>query len=139
MLRLFFHNCMVGGCDTSILVTSNTFNKAERDAAVNLPLSGDGFDAVARAKGALELECPGIASCADTLAAAAHNLVIAAGGPAFELRLGRKDSLASKATDPENLSTISFSSGFSFRVPCEGSVSFRFKAPESSNTSSEVS
>ena len=111
-LRLFFHDCMVGGCDASVLVTSDSFNKAERDAAVNLPLSGDGFDAVARAKGALELECPGIASCADTLAAAAHNLVIAAGGPAFELRLGRKDSLESKATDPENqfpLPTMSMS------------------------------
>lgn len=93
---------MVGGCDASILITSNTYNKAERDATVNVPLSGDGFDAVARAKAALEIECPGIASCADILATAARDLVVAAGGPSFEVRLGRKDSLESKVSNTEN-------------------------------------
>ncbi|XP_020204989.1 peroxidase 31-like [Cajanus cajan] len=100
-LRLLFHDCMVGGCDASILVTSNSFNKAERDAEINLPLSGDGFDAVSRAKAILEMECPGVASCADILAIAARHLVVAAGGPAFEVLLGRKDSLESKAESSE--------------------------------------
>ncbi|KAK7317577.1 hypothetical protein RJT34_01932 [Clitoria ternatea] len=99
-LRLFFLDCMVGGCDASILVTSNSFNIAERDA--DLSLSGDGFDMVARAKMSLEIECPGIASCADILATATRDLVVAVGGPSYEIRLGRKDSLQSKSTDAEN-------------------------------------
>ncbi|KAK7386913.1 hypothetical protein VNO78_27285 [Psophocarpus tetragonolobus] len=101
-LRLFFHDCLVGGCDASILISSNSVNKAERDAAVNLPLSGDGFDVVSRVKTTLEIECPGVVSCADILVAAAHDLIMVVGGPAFNLQLGRKDSLVSKAADSEN-------------------------------------
>ncbi|KAL2344275.1 hypothetical protein Fmac_005560 [Flemingia macrophylla] len=100
-LQLFFHDCMVGGCDASILVTSNSYNKAERDAEVNVHLSGDAFDAVARAKAALEMECPGVASCADILATAAAHLVAAVGGPAVEVPLGRKDSVESKSSSAE--------------------------------------
>ncbi|ESW25673.1 hypothetical protein PHAVU_003G055700 [Phaseolus vulgaris] len=101
-LRLLFHDCMVGGCDASILVTSNSYNKAERDHAVNLPLSGDGFDAVSRVKNSLELECPGVVSCADILAAAARELVINSGGPSFTIQFGRKDSLESKESSSAN-------------------------------------
>ncbi|KAK8337553.1 hypothetical protein V6Z11_A09G197100 [Gossypium hirsutum] len=61
-LRLFFHDCMVGGCDASVLISSNAFNKAERDADINLALPGDAFDVIVRAKTALELSCPGIVS-----------------------------------------------------------------------------
>lgn len=100
-LRLFFHDCMIGGCDASILVTSNTYNKAERDAEINLSLPGDGFDVVMRAKNTLELECPGVVSCADILAEATRDLVVMVGGPFYELGLGRKDSLDSKSVAVE--------------------------------------
>ncbi|XP_054822855.1 peroxidase 31-like [Prosopis cineraria] len=100
-LRLFFHDCMLGGCDASVLVSSNAFNTAERDADINLSLPGDGFDVVARAKNALELECPGVVSCADVLAEAARDLVVIVGGPFYEVRLGRRDGLESKAKDAE--------------------------------------
>lgn len=96
-LRLFFHDCMVGGCDASILVASNSFNRAERDSDINLSLPGDGFDLVTRAKTALELECPGTVSCSDILAAAARDLVSMVGGPYYPIRFGRKDGLVSKA------------------------------------------
>ncbi|XP_050378939.1 peroxidase 65-like [Argentina anserina] len=97
-LRVFFHDCMVEGCDASILIASNHFNVAERDAEINHSLSGDAFDLVTRAKTALELTCPGIVSCADILAEAARDLVIMAGGPYYKVRLGRKDGLVSKAS-----------------------------------------
>lgn len=100
-LRLFFHDCFVGGCDASVLVSSTRFSKAERDADINLSLPGDGFDVVVRAKTALELNCPGVVSCADILAVATRNLVVMMGGPFYPVKLGRKDSLTSRAADVE--------------------------------------
>ncbi|XP_010254924.1 PREDICTED: peroxidase 31-like [Nelumbo nucifera] len=97
-LRLFFHDCMVEGCDASVLISSNVFNKAERDSDINLSLPGDAFDLIVRAKTALELACPGIVSCADILAQAARDLVVMVGGPYYTVRLGRKDGLISKAS-----------------------------------------
>ncbi|GFP96157.1 peroxidase 6 [Phtheirospermum japonicum] len=100
-LRLFFHDCIVGGCDASLLVSSNAFNKAERDNHLNMALPGDAFDVVTRAKTRLELSCPGIVSCADILAEATRDLISMVGGPFYPVRLGRKDSLESKAADVE--------------------------------------
>lgn len=100
-VRLFFHDCMVEGCDASLLISSNTFNKAERDADVNLSLAGDGFDLVTRVKTALELECPGIVSCSDILATATRDLIVMVGGPNYPVLLGRKDGFVSKAEHVE--------------------------------------
>lgn len=100
-LRLFFHDCFVGGCDASVLVSSTRFSKSERDADINLSLPGDGFDVVVRAKTALELTCPGVVSCADILAVATRNLVVMMGGPYYAVKLGRRDALTSRAADVE--------------------------------------
>ncbi|KAG6474562.1 peroxidase 31-like [Zingiber officinale] len=103
-LRLFFHDCFVGGCDASMLISTNVFNRAERDADDNISLPGDAFDTVTRAKTALELQCPGVVSCADVLALATRDLVVTLGGPFYTVRLGRKDALASTAAAvPGNL------------------------------------
>ncbi|KAK4763690.1 hypothetical protein SAY87_013128 [Trapa incisa] len=96
-LRLFFHDCMVDGCDGSVLITSNAFNKAERDADINLSLPGDSFDLIVKAKTALELECPGTVSCSDILAVATRDLVTMVGGPFYNISLGRKDGFTSNA------------------------------------------
>ncbi|KAK9675704.1 hypothetical protein RND81_11G024900 [Saponaria officinalis] len=99
VVRVFFHDCMVDGCDGSTLVASNAFNpKAERDADINLSLPGDAFDLVTRIKTDLELHCPGVVSCTDILATAARNLVKMTGGPFYEILLGRKDGLVSQAS-----------------------------------------
>lgn len=100
-LRLFFHDCMIGGCDTSVLISSNSFNKAERDADINLSLPGDAFDVIVRAKTAVELSCPGIVSCADILALATRNAITMVGGPFYTVNLGRKDSLVSTQSSVE--------------------------------------
>lgn len=97
-LRLFFHDCMVEGCDASVLLTSNQSNDTERHAELNLSLSGDAFDVIVRAKTALELSCPGIVSCSDILAQTTRDLVVMVGGPFYEVRLGRKDGRVSKAS-----------------------------------------
>nr|CAD1825302.1 unnamed protein product [Ananas comosus var. bracteatus] len=62
-LRVFFHDCFAGGCDASLLISPDSgpgsSAAAERDAEINRSLPGDAFDAVARAKAALEQACPG--------------------------------------------------------------------------------
>ncbi|KAJ8747988.1 hypothetical protein K2173_012976 [Erythroxylum novogranatense] len=100
-LRTFFHDCMVDGCDASVLVSSNSFNHAERDADINLSLPGDAFDVVIRAKTALELSCPKTVSCSDILAQATRDLITMVGGPFYPVRLGRKDSLVSMSSRAE--------------------------------------
>jgi peroxidase len=104
-LRLFFHDCFVNGCDASVLVSplssSSSGPAPERAAEINLSLPGDAFDAVDRAKAALEAACPGVVSCADVLALAARDLVAILGGPRFPVALGRRDSARSDARDVE--------------------------------------
>ncbi|KAG4908210.1 hypothetical protein AAZX31_20G179000 [Glycine max] len=98
LLRLFFHDCITDGCDASLLITSNAYNPhAERDADLNLSLSGDAFDIIVKIKNALELACPGVVSCSDIVAQATRDLVKMVGGPFYPVRLGRKDSTESDA------------------------------------------
>ncbi|KAL9241787.1 hypothetical protein vseg_015853 [Gypsophila vaccaria] len=97
-LRLFFHDCFVEGCDASIMIASPN-GDAERDAAENLSLAGDGFDTVIKAKEAVEALCPGVVSCADILALATRDVVSLTGGPSYNVELGRLDGLISKASN----------------------------------------
>ncbi|ESQ41376.1 hypothetical protein EUTSA_v10014070mg [Eutrema salsugineum] len=96
-LRMFFHDCFVGGCDASVMIASES-GDAEKDAPDNLSLAGDGFDTVIKAKLAVEAQCPGLVSCADIMAMAARDVVVLAGGPEFKVELGRRDGLVSQAS-----------------------------------------
>ncbi|KAL8143220.1 hypothetical protein V2J09_016252 [Rumex salicifolius] len=100
VLRLFFHDCAVQGCDASVMIASTPRNKAEVAHPDNLSLAGDGFDTVIKAKEALESTpgCKRKVSCADILAIAARDVVNLAGGPFFQVELGRLDGLVSKAS-----------------------------------------
>ncbi|CAN0924435.1 Peroxidase 63 [Linum grandiflorum] len=103
-LRLFFHDCFLNGCDASTLISSTSFNSAERDAEINLSLPGDAFDLIVRAKTALELACPNTVSCSDILAVATRDLVTMVGGPFYNVPLGRLDYRLSKSSSvPGNL------------------------------------
>ncbi|KAL2486332.1 Peroxidase 63 [Abeliophyllum distichum] len=88
----------MGGCDASVLISSTPFNKAERDADINLSFPRDGFRVVVSAKTAFELPCPDVVSCAHILAVVARNLVLLMGGPYYTSKLGRRDSLILKAS-----------------------------------------
>lgn len=94
-LRLFFHDCMVDGCDASILVASTPRKTSERDADINHSLPGDAFDVITRIKTAVELKCPNVVSCSDILVGATRSLVTMVGGPRINVKFGRKDSLVS--------------------------------------------
>ncbi|KAL4182221.1 hypothetical protein AMTRI_Chr12g241470 [Amborella trichopoda] len=98
-LRLFFHDCFVEGCDASVMIASPR-NNAEKDSSDNLSLAGDGFDTVMQAKAAVDAVpgCRNRVSCADILAMATRDVINMAGGPFYNVELGRRDGRISSAS-----------------------------------------
>ncbi|KAI4323219.1 hypothetical protein L6164_022843 [Bauhinia variegata] len=96
LLRLFFHDCFIEGCDASVLLDDSNGDRnhpIERNAVPNRTLRG--FDKIDMIKEALEQACPGAVSCADILALAARDGIVLAGGPYYPVLTGRKDSYQS--------------------------------------------
>ncbi|CAJ2655478.1 cationic peroxidase 1-like [Trifolium pratense] len=91
LLRLHFHDCFVQGCDASVLLKDTPTFKGEQNALPNAN-SLRGFDIIDRVKAILETTCPNVFSCADILAVAARDSVVALGGPTWIVSLGRRDS-----------------------------------------------
>jgi peroxidase len=58
-----------------LLNATGSGGEAERDAAPNLTLRSFGF--IDRVKALVEAECPGVVSCADIIALAARDSVVA--------------------------------------------------------------
>ncbi|KAJ8771652.1 hypothetical protein K2173_026829 [Erythroxylum novogranatense] len=94
VLRLFFHDCFVEGCDGSILL--GQFGVGERGALPNLGLNG--FDVINKAKEQLEAACPGVVSCADVVSLAARDAIALTGGPNYEVPTGRRDGRISETS-----------------------------------------
>ncbi|OVA06922.1 Plant peroxidase [Macleaya cordata] len=94
LLRLLFHDCMVEGCDGSVLLDGN---KTEKSDPANASLGG--FSVVETAKDMLEFFCPGTVSCADIIALAARDAVEISGGPNVEVPTGRRDGKVSLASN----------------------------------------
>ncbi|XP_013593161.1 PREDICTED: peroxidase 50-like isoform X1 [Brassica oleracea var. oleracea] len=105
VLRLYFHDCFVNGCDASVMIESTKYNKAEKDHPDNLSLSGDGFDAIVKAKQALDAvpNCRNKVSCADIITIATRDVVNIVGGPWYDVELGRLDGLSSTAASVEGM------------------------------------
>lgn len=95
VLRLFFHDCFVQGCDGSVLINSTTNSTAEKDARINFSIGN--FFVLDDIKGRVEKKCPYTVSCADIIALAAIYSIKQAGGPLYKIELGRRDSLTSYA------------------------------------------
>ncbi|XP_073147972.1 peroxidase 5-like [Henckelia pumila] len=103
IVRLFTHDCLVKGCDASILLehTPEGEFKVEKNSAINSPFIR-GYDEIYEIKERLEAECPGIVSCADILAFANRDALVHSGLPAYEVAGGRRDGLSSLATNVMN-------------------------------------
>ncbi|XP_015878043.3 peroxidase 66 [Ziziphus jujuba] len=106
ILRMFFHDCFIRGCDASVLVDSTAENQAEKDGPPNISLGS--FYVIDQAKAKLELACPRTVSCADILAVAARDVVALSGGPYWNVLKGRKDGRVSKASETINLPAPTF-------------------------------
>ncbi|TYI60855.1 hypothetical protein E1A91_D10G133100v1 [Gossypium mustelinum] len=91
LLRLHFHDCFVNGCDGSVLL-DDTANMTGEKTAVPNSNSVRGFEVIDTIKSQVESLCPGVVSCADIVAVAARDSVVALGGPSWTVLLGRRDS-----------------------------------------------
>ncbi|XP_023541471.1 peroxidase 66 [Cucurbita pepo subsp. pepo] len=106
LLRLFFHDCFIRGCDASVLIDSTPGNQAEKDAPPNISLRS--FYVIDEAKSKLETACPHSVSCADIVAIAARDVVTLSGGPYWSVLKGRKDGKISNASETINLPAPTF-------------------------------
>uniref|UniRef100_A0A1J3FUP7 Peroxidase n=1 Tax=Noccaea caerulescens TaxID=107243 RepID=A0A1J3FUP7_NOCCA len=102
VMRLHFHDCFVNGCDGSVLLDAAPADgvEGEKEAFQNFN-SLDGFDVIDDIKTALENVCPGVVSCADILAISAEISVSLAGGPSWDVLLGRRDGRTASRSDAE--------------------------------------
>ncbi|KAJ4970110.1 hypothetical protein NE237_003209 [Protea cynaroides] len=101
VLRLFFHDCFVNGCDGSILLDDTSSFTGEKNAAPNRN-SARGFNVIDDIKTAVEKVCPGVVSCADILATASRDSVVILGGPCWNVKLGRRDSTTASQAAANN-------------------------------------
>ncbi|XP_050255602.1 probable peroxidase 61 [Quercus robur] len=92
LLRLVYSDCMVNGCDASILLDGPN---SEKKAPQNRGLGG--FVIIDKIKIVLENRCPGVVSCADILNLAARDAVHMAGAPSYPVFTGRRDGMSSSA------------------------------------------
>ncbi|KAF5196119.1 Peroxidase [Thalictrum thalictroides] len=92
LLRLHFHDCIVDGCDASILLDDTKNFKGEKNAGPNRG-SARGYEVIDDIKAEVEKACPSTVSCADILTLAATQAVYFSGGSYWSVPLGRRDSI----------------------------------------------
>ncbi|XP_027065299.1 peroxidase RIP1-like [Coffea arabica] len=102
LLRLHFHDCFVNGCDASILLDATPTIDSEKNALPNAN-SARGFEVIDRIKAQVDKVCGRpVVSCADILAVAARDSVVALGGPSWAVQLGRRDSTTASRSVANN-------------------------------------
>ncbi|KAK1299394.1 Peroxidase 52 [Acorus calamus] len=101
ILRLFFHDCFVNGCDGSILLDDTSSFTGEKNAFPNRN-SARGFEVIDAIKTNVEKACNGTVSCADILAIAARDGVFLLGGPTWTVQLGRRDARTASQSAANN-------------------------------------
>lgn len=99
LVRMHFHDCFVNGCDGSVLLDDTDDMIGEKLAKPN-NMSLRGFDVIDAIKVAVNTACLGnVVSCADILAVAARDSIVALGGSSYEVLLGRRDATTASIDD----------------------------------------
>ncbi|XP_062004945.1 peroxidase 21 [Rosa rugosa] len=94
-IRNLFHDCIVEGCDASLLLEAA--DGMESEIASDRSFGMRNFKYVNTIKQALEKECPLTVSCADVITLSARDGIVMLGGPRIEMKTGRRDSKESHA------------------------------------------
>ncbi|KAM0847125.1 hypothetical protein ACQ4PT_035397 [Festuca glaucescens] len=98
LLRLHFHDCFVQGCDASVLLNDTANFTGEQTAFPNRN-SIRGLNVIDNVKAQVEAVCAQTVSCADILAVAARDSIVALGGPSYTVPLGRRDSTTASLSE----------------------------------------
>ncbi|KAL6639880.1 hypothetical protein ACP70R_022475 [Stipagrostis hirtigluma subsp. patula] len=99
LIRIFFHDCFITGCDASLLLDETpTGEVPEKESSAN-SFTLHGLRTIDVAKQTIEAMCPRTVSCADILAFAARDAAVAAGLPSYEVAAGRRDGERSNKDD----------------------------------------
>lgn len=102
MIRWAFHD-FFNGADASFLLVSKNFpsNTSEKDSFSQVGMRNSKY--VNDIKVAVDAYCPGVISCADTLAVAGAAAVQTMGGPYIPVKVGRRDTRISLESSADKI------------------------------------
>ncbi|KAM1400183.1 hypothetical protein FF1_027298 [Malus domestica] len=80
LLRLYFHDCFVNGCDASLLLDDTSSFKGENNAAPSKNLAR-GFEVIDTIKSKVKEACPSTVSCTDIITFVSRAAVYFSGDP----------------------------------------------------------
>lgn len=96
LIRILFHDCFPQGCDASVLLNGTNSELLELPNQTLRPTALKLIDDI---RAAAHAACGPIVSCADIISLATRDALVDAGGPSYDVPLGRRDGPAPASSD----------------------------------------